>query len=146
MSVAVGYERKIVNKHSTLWECNSLPWSMGKARESTCFLRKNCVRRQVVLSRTLLADSSALSSRAAMARVRLVLTSRVFSWNTGGAKLPVGVVWGFLVQLQFKWPLFTELVGFSFTEDTCCSKLIHATILRSLPLPAVFQAIDISKN
>ena len=42
------------------------------------FLQKNCVRRQVVLSRTLLADSSALSSRAAMARVRLVLTSTDF--------------------------------------------------------------------
>ena len=66
-----------------------------------------------------------------------------FSWNSGGATLLVGVVWGFLVQLQFKWPLFTELVGFGFTEETCCSKLIHATIPRSLPLPQVFQAIQL---
>ena len=104
---------------------------------------ENCVRRQVVLSRTLLADSSALSSRAAMARVRLVLTSTDFLGTAVVQRCRWGLCEEFLVQLQFKWPLFTELVGFSFTEETCCSKLIHATIPRSLPLPQVFQAIQL---
>ena len=61
------------------------------------FLQKNCVRRQVVLSRTLLADSSALSSRAAMARVRLVLTSTDFL----GTALVQRCRWGLCEEFWF---------------------------------------------
>ena len=78
-----------------------------------------------------------------MARVRLVLTSTDFLGTAVVQRCRWGLCEEFLVQLQFKWPLFTELVGFSFTEETCCSKLIHATIPRSLPLPQVFQAIQL---